>query len=173
MLLQRQYSLWKLVNTIIVYLMILSIFAVIWLKWKISNLESSIKEETQKITKLNKEISTIKRSDEFKVFRTADIILEKESNINYYALYKFLNMVKQSLAKKLQEKWIKRNRFILKVDKDKVNISLLVPNYNMLADKDSDFLESITSKSFVKWASIKSYESKDNYIYFNIDLFTK
>jgi len=136
-------------------------------------LEASIKEENVKLANLNKEINNLQNSDEYRVFRNANVILTKENNVNYYALYKFLNMVKQSIAKKLQEKGIKRNRFILKVDKDRVSISLLVPNYNMLADKDSDFLESITSKSFVKKASIRSYESKDKFIYFTLELLTK
>jgi len=174
MLLQRQYSLWKLANTIIAFLIVFSFLASFLIKWRISSIESSIKEENVKLNQLNKKIKEVNDLSALRKIRTADVILKKESNINYYALYKFLNMVKQSLAQKLLENWIKRSKFTLKVDKDKISIWLMVPNYNMLYDENSKFLDSLVDKSFIKRAEIKSYESKwTDYVYFTIDLFTK
>lgn len=103
MLLQRQYSLWKLANTIIAFLIVFSFLASFLIKWRISSIESSIKEENVKLNQLNKKIKEVNDLSALRKIRTADVILKKESNINYYALYKFLNMVKQSLAQKLLE----------------------------------------------------------------------
>jgi len=177
MLLQRQYSLWKLANNLLVWLIFVLILWATFLNWRASSLENSIKEKQAELVKLTNELTKLENTGFLKKFRIASVIQKKENSINYYGFYKYLNSIKEDLEKMLKTEWnITYNRFKLKIEKDKVKISLMVPSYNSLYSSNSFLFDNISKKDFIKKVSINNYKTKwmnTKFVYFDMTLFTK
>jgi len=176
MLLQRQYSLWKTVNTLLASAVVFMIILSVWFSLRTSYIEKSIKEANVKLLEINKEIDVIENSWLISKIKMVKMISNKDSKINYAWLYKFLYSIKLTLTKLLKSENITYNRFLLKVDRDKVTVSLMVPSYNNIYIPKSSILETIVWKNFVKRAEINSYKTKwynARFVYFDLVLYTK
>ena len=177
MLLQRQYSLWKMANNLLWLLIVLFILWFAFFNWRVSSLKSKINQKQAELIKLDNKIDKLKNSGFIKKFRIASVIQEKENSINYYGFYKYLNSVKKDLEQELKKAGVTNNRFKLKISKDKVVISLMVPNYNILYSENSFIFGNLSKKDFIKRISINNYKIKKGEnvkpVYFDMTLFTK
>ncbi len=173
MLLQRQYSLWKWVNIIIGVLLLIMFIVGLFFQWKISKKENSINKNNASILNLDNELSKLKEDSNYKKYKMGEYIKKNQNNTNYYALYKYLNSIKKDIKNALTEVGINRDRFYLSVDNQEVNISTIVPNYNFLYNNTWWVFAVLEKRPFIEKINVNSYESKDNLIYFDINLQTK
>lgn len=173
MLLQRQYSLWKWINILMGILLMLFVLLSLFFQWRTNSAESNIKEKNVEIIQINLELDKLYSNEDYKKFNMAKFIKEKENNTNYYALYKYLNNIKNNIKNSLIIKGINQDRFQLAVEDQKVNISTVVPNYNYLYSSGSWLFDELEKKSFIEKIFVNSYQSKDWLIYFDINLDTK
>lgn len=173
MLLQRQYSLWKSVNTLIAFILIWFVIISLFFQWRISNTESNIKKQNASIVNLDVKLKSIKEEKNYKKFTIANFVKKTENNTNYYALYKYLNSIKNTIQKVLKKSGIKTNRFQLSVSKQQVKISTAVPDYNFLYDNKWWIFTMLEKRPFVEKIFVNSYKSANWLIYFDIKLKTK
>jgi len=145
----------------------------LFFQWRTNSAESNIKEKNVEIIQINLELDKLYSNEDYKKFNMAKFIKEKENNTNYYALYKYLNNIKNNIKNSLIIKGINQDRFQLAVEDQKVNISTVVPNYNYLYSSGSWLFDELEKKSFIEKIFVNSYQSKDWLIYFDINLDTK
>jgi len=183
MLLQTQYKWWWNANKLLVLLFILLVVLSLFFKWRIYSIENSIKESNAEIVKLQNNIKDEKNKWLYNKLQIASVISDKENNVNYYALYNYLNNMKNEIINLLWKNTFNYNRFILKISKNKVHMSLMVPSFNSLywwAYKNSkweivkyNLFEWLDKKPFIESISVESYKVKWNFVYFDMDLKTK
>lgn len=174
MILQRQYSLWKSVNIIFIVWIVIMFLSIIFFKYRIYNLNNDIWKKSVDISKLDEKISIYKKKDVYKKYEMANIILLKENNTNYVALYQYLNKIKNDLFKTMKDakqKWF--SRFKLVVNKWDVSIDTAVPDYKYLYNNTWWLYTLLENKSFITKINVNTYKTQNNMIYFNVKLKTK
>lgn len=174
MILQRQYSLWKWVNIILIVRIVIMFLSIIFFKYRIYNLNNDIWKKAVDISKLDEKISIYKEKDVYKKYEMANIIISKENNTNYVALYQYLNKIKNDLFKTMKDakqKWF--SRFKLVVNKWDISIDTAVPDYKYLYNNTWWLYTLLENKSFITKINVNSYKTQNNMIYFNVKLKTK
>lgn len=174
MILQRQYSLWKWVNIILIIWIVIMFLSIIFFKYRIYNLNNDIWKKAVDISKLDEKISIYKEKDVYKKYEMANIIISKENNTNYVALYQYLNKIKNDLFKTMKDakqKWF--SRFKLVVNKWDISIDTAVPDYSYLYNNTWWLYTLLKNKSFITKINVNSYKTQNNMIYFNVKLKTK
>ena len=174
MILQRQYSLWKSVNIIFIVWIVIMFLFIIFFKYRIYSLNNDIWKKSIDISKLDEKISIYKEKYVYKKYEMANIILSKENNTNYVALYQYLNKIKNDLFKTMKDakqKWF--SRFKLVVNKWDISIDTAVPDYKYLYNNTWWLYTLLENKSFITKINVNSYKTQNNMIYFNVKLKTK
>jgi len=174
MLIQRQYTLWKLANKIlwvwVLWLLLLTLF----FNWRISSIKEEINQNNSQILKLNNKVQDIKNSPSYKKFQLANVIQKKENQTNYVVLYTLLKEIKDDLLKTVKSWTYNFDKFSLKISKDNIHISLVVPNFDSLYSSNSmDLFGKLDRKDFIKEIFVRNYKVKDNFVYFDMDIKTK
>jgi len=174
MLLQRQYSLWKTVNNLLLFLLALLVVLTIYFKVSASYKDRSINDETNRLTNIQNDITKVKQWELYLSYRIADVIKKKENTVNYAALYKYLNVIKSKLESIMNKSVITKNRFILKINKKAIDISLMIPNFDQLyAWWKIDLFGDLSKMSFIESISVNQYKVKGKFVYFDMRLNTK
>jgi len=174
MILQRQYSLWKWINIILIIWIVIMFLSIVFFEYKLYNLNNDIWKKAVEVSKLDKKISEQKEKDVYKKYEMANIVFLKENNTNYVALYQYLNSIKNDLLKTMKDakqKWF--SKFKLLVNKWDISIDTAVLDYNYLYNNTWWLYTLLENKNFITKIHVNSYKIQNNMIYFNIKLKTK
>lgn len=153
--------------------LLMMVVVCLFFQWKIGQIKENISKENASIVNLNKKLDTLKEDKNYKEFAMASYIKENENNTNYNALYKYLNSIKKDIKQALTKVGISKDRFYLSVSNQKVNISTIVPDYNFLYNTTGWVFTVLEKRPFIEKIYVNSYQTKDNLIYFDINLETK
>ena len=139
-----------------------------YFKWKMY--ERDINKKILEINQLHEKIISAKNTSTYKIYQIWKTIHEQGNNINYFALYRYLNFVKNSILSDLKDYNI--TRFTLSINPNKVLINTTLPSYNVIYHSWG-LIELISSNSVVESLIINNFKKVDNWINLDIEINTK
>ena len=130
MLLQTQYKWYKLLLYVLILLIIVLAGAsgAYLIRGKLY--ERDINKKILEINQIQKDIQLAKTDGNYKIYQMWEVIYKNQNNVNYVALYEYLNQVKNYILKDLKKYTI--SRLILSVKPHEVNLDTTLPNYNVI-----------------------------------------
>lgn len=159
MILQKQYSMWKVLNILLWVVLLVIAWLYFFFEYSIWAKKAEISQKHEELTTVKSELNRVKSEPIYRSYQLASVIKSKENNTNYYFLYRYLKRIKLDIQAALKQEDIDSDNFTLAVDKNKVNITATVPNYNFIYESGSWILDKLQSKSFVEKISINSYKT--------------
>ncbi len=170
MLLQSQYNLYKKLLYFLIFLIICFTLGIVYFKVSSYFLEKKINKDILSINKLEDSISQLKNNSSYTIYLFGENIYSKDKHINYVALYKYLNQVKNLLLKDLA--WYNITRFIFEVNPNQINIDTTLPTYNTIY-MSGGLVDLLSKRDFVKLIKINNFRKVPSGINVKVNIDTK
>ena len=139
-----------------------------YFKWK--TYEKDTNKKVLEINQFQEKIISAKNTSTYKVYQMWKVIYEKGNNINYFALYRYLNFIKNSILSDLKDYNI--SRFILSIQPNKIMINTTLPSYNVVYTSWG-LIDLLNSNPVVENLNVNNFKKVDKGINLDIQINTK
>ena len=132
--------------------------------------EKDVNKKILEINQIQKEIQLAKSNGNYRIYQLWDVVYKNQNNVNYVALYEYLNQVKKYILKDLQNYTI--SRFILSIKPHEIDLDTTLPSYNVIYSSGW-LVDLIAKRPFVEEIQANNFRKMINGINVKLKIKTK